>query len=55
MRAGTLTVGELVMISAYVLQVARPIEGLGYALQQLSQGAAFLEHMIGILRMPEEA
>jgi len=53
-RSGSLTVGDFVMISAYLLQVVRPIEAFGFALQQLSQGRAFLEKALDLLRLPPE-
>lgn len=54
-QRGTMTVGDFVMVNAYLLQVVRPIEMLGFAMQQLSQAFAFLEKMIELFRQPTEA
>ncbi|MFA6231839.1 MAG: ABC transporter transmembrane domain-containing protein [Rhodanobacter sp.] len=52
---GSMTVGDFVLISAYMLQVVRPVEMLGMATQQLSQAFAFLEKMLELLHeTPEE-
>jgi len=54
-RRGTMTIGDFVLINTYLLQVVKPIEMLGYGLQQLSQGFAFLEKMIELFRQAPEA
>jgi len=43
-----LTVGDFVLITSYMLQVIRPVEALGYAMQGFSQGAAMLEKMLAL-------
>ena len=43
-----LTLGEFVLITTYMLQVIRPVEAVGYAIQGFSQGAAMLETMLGL-------
>ncbi|HVO45280.1 MAG TPA: ABC transporter ATP-binding protein [Steroidobacteraceae bacterium] len=53
-QAGLMTVGTFVLISSYMLQVVRPVELFGYALQSLSQGVAFLEEALALLREPPE-
>jgi len=56
-----LTVGDFVLITTYLLQVIRPVEALGYAMQGFSQGAAMLEKMLALLheksepRQPDES
>lgn len=50
-RAGRMTVGTFVLVNTYMLQIVRPVEMFGYALQNLSQGMAFLD---GILQMFRE-
>ena len=37
-----MTVGEFVLVNAYMLQLVRPVEMLGYAIQSFSQGIAML-------------
>jgi ABC-type transport system involved in Fe-S cluster assembly fused permease/ATPase subunit len=52
--AGRMSVGDFVLVNTYMLQVVRPIEMLGYAMQGLSQGIAMLEKMLLLFReMPE--
>jgi len=52
--AARMSVGDFVLVNTYMLQVVRPMEMLGYALQGLSQGIAMLEKMLMLLReMPE--
>ncbi len=55
-RGGRMTVGSFVLVNTYMLQVVRPVEMLGYAMQNLSQGLAFLGKMFAIFReQPEPA
>lgn len=53
-RRGTMTVGDFVLINTYLLQVVRPIEMLGFGMQQLTQGFAFLEKMMELFRQSPE-
>jgi ABC-type transport system involved in Fe-S cluster assembly fused permease/ATPase subunit len=53
-QAGALTVGGFVLVNSYMLQIVRPIEMLGYAVQGFSQGMAMLETMLKLLREPPE-
>ena len=48
-HGGRMTVGSFVLVNTYMLQVVRPVELLGYAIQSLSQGLAFLGKMFEIL------
>jgi ATP-binding cassette subfamily B protein len=43
---GVMTVGEFVLVNTYMLQVVRPVETLGNAVQSLAQGLALLENML---------
>jgi ABC-type transport system involved in Fe-S cluster assembly fused permease/ATPase subunit len=52
---GRMTVGSFVLVNTYMLQVIRPVEMLGYAMQSLSQGLAFLGKMFEIFRHKAEA
>ncbi len=52
---GRMTVGDFVLINAYMLQIVRPVEMLGYAMQGLSHGVAMLEKLVQLLREPTEA
>jgi ATP-binding cassette subfamily B protein len=54
-QAGRLTVGTFVLINAYTLQVVRPVETVGYGLQMLFQGLAFLEKLLELFaKQPED-
>lgn len=52
--AGEMTPGAFVLVSAYMLQIVRPIELLGYAARDLGQGAAFIEKLTAILNEAPE-
>ncbi|MGH1557296.1 ABC transporter transmembrane domain-containing protein [Caulobacter segnis] len=53
---GRMSVGAFVMVNAYVLQLIRPLEMLGFAVRDLGQGLAYLERLLAMLaRPPEEA
>jgi ATP-binding cassette subfamily B protein len=54
-QGGRMTVGSFVLVNTYMLQVVRPVEMLGYAMQTLSQGMAFLGKMFEIFREKTEA
>ena len=49
-----MTVGDFVLINSYMLQVVRPVEMLGYAMQALSQGIAMLKKMLALFRETPE-
>jgi ABC-type transport system involved in Fe-S cluster assembly fused permease/ATPase subunit len=49
-----LTVGDFVLITSYMLQVIRPVEALGYAMQGFSQGAAMLDKMLALFHAKSE-
>jgi ATP-binding cassette subfamily B protein len=48
-QQGRMTVGEFVLVNAYMLQIVRPIEMTGFAMQALSQGVALLKEMFALL------
>lgn len=48
-RAGELTVGGFVLVSTYMLQLVRPAEMLGFAVQGFAQGAAMLGRALELL------
>ena len=45
-RNGRMTVGDFVLVNTYMLQLVRPVEMLGYAMQGCSQGLAMLEKLL---------
>lgn len=54
-QAGALTIGGFVLVNSYMLQIVRPIEMLGYAVQGFSQGVAMLDSMLKLLQEHAEA
>ncbi len=52
--AGRMTVGSFVLVNTYMLQVVKPVEMLGYAMQSLSQGLAFLGKMLALFHEAPE-
>lgn len=53
-ESARLTVGDFVLVTSYMLQVVRPVEALGYAMQGFSQGSAMLETMLALFREKPE-
>jgi ABC-type transport system involved in Fe-S cluster assembly fused permease/ATPase subunit len=54
-EAGRISIGTFVLMNTYVLQIVRPVEMLGYAVQALSHGMANLHKMLELFReKPEE-
>ena len=53
-RAGRLTVGGFVLVNTYMLQLVRPAEMLGFAVQGFAQGAAMLDRTLELLAEPAE-
>ena len=49
-QEGRMTLGTFVLVNTYMLQVVRPVETLGQAMQALSQGLAFLGSMLDLFR-----
>ena len=53
-QAARISVGTFVLINTYMLQIVRPVEMLGYAVQSLSQGVAYLEKMLELFHQKAE-
>jgi ABC-type transport system involved in Fe-S cluster assembly fused permease/ATPase subunit len=51
---GVMTIGDFVLVNAYVLQLVRPLETIGFALRDLVQAFAFLARMIDLLEEAPE-
>lgn len=51
---GVMTVGDLVLINAYVIRLVQPLEQLGFAVRDIAQGLAFLGQMLALLREKAE-
>jgi ATP-binding cassette subfamily B protein len=52
--AGTLTVGDVVLVNAFLLQLYQPLNVLGFVYRQLKQAIADLEHVAGLLSLRPE-
>ena len=53
-RQGAISVGDFVLINAYMLQIVRPLEMLGAAFRDIAYGAAFIEKMMGLMGQKTE-
>jgi ABC-type transport system involved in Fe-S cluster assembly fused permease/ATPase subunit len=53
-EAGRISIGTFVLMNAYVLQIVRPVEMLGSAVQTLSHGMANLHKMLELFREKSE-
>lgn len=52
---GMMTVGDFVLVNAYVVRLAQPLEQLGFAVRDISQGLAFLQRMLELFRERRES
>ncbi|WP_272988055.1 ATP-binding cassette domain-containing protein [Hyphomonas adhaerens] len=48
-QSGAMTIGDFILVNAYMLQIVRPLELLGYGVRDIGQGAAFIERMLDLL------
>lgn len=53
-QSGQMTVGDFVLINAYMLQIVKPLETLGMAFSQMIYGVSFTQKMVGLLAEPTE-
>lgn len=44
-QVGRMSVGEFVLVNAYIFQIMRPVEMIGFAFRDIAQGLAFVEKM----------
>ena len=51
---GDMSLGEFVLVNAYVIQLARPLEMLGFAFRDIVQGVAFIEKTAELLAEKRE-
>lgn len=53
-QAGAMTVGSFFLVNAYALQLLRPVEMAGIAVQHITQALANVTRMLELLKMPPE-
>lgn len=53
-QGGRMTVGDFVLINAYMLQIVKPLEALGMAFSQMIYGVSFTRKMVGLMEEPTE-
>ncbi|MDA5193680.1 ATP-binding cassette domain-containing protein [Govanella unica] len=54
-RSGRMTLGDFILVNSYLLQTLKPLEMLGIAARDMTQGMAFIENLISLLRQSGEA
>lgn len=53
-RQGTMTIGEFVLVNAYILQITQPLELLGFAFRGIAEGMAFIKKLVELLGEKQE-
>lgn len=53
-RLGAMTIGDFVLVHAYILRLIQPLELLGYAVRDIAQGVGYLQALLLLLREPSE-
>jgi ATP-binding cassette, subfamily B, heavy metal transporter len=53
--SGTMTVGAFILVNAYVIRLAQPLEMLGFAIHDVAQGLAFLQGLLDLLQEARES
>lgn len=53
--SGAMTVGDFVLVNAYVIRIVQPLELLGFAVRDAAQGVAFLRSLLELLQQPRES
>jgi ABC-type transport system involved in Fe-S cluster assembly fused permease/ATPase subunit len=52
---GAMTVGDFVLVNAYIIRLAQPLELLGFAVRDVAQGVAFLGRLLDLLQQSRES
>lgn len=53
-QQGRMSLGDFVLVHAYMLQIFRPMEMLGFAFRDIAQGVAFIEKMLEVFQQEPE-
>jgi ATP-binding cassette subfamily B protein len=53
-QTGALSLGGVVLVNTYALQLVRPLEMVGFAVRDVSQGYAYIERLMAMLRIAPE-
>jgi ABC-type transport system involved in Fe-S cluster assembly fused permease/ATPase subunit len=48
--SGAMSIGDLILVNAYIVSMAQPLEMVGYAVRDVAQGFAFLQSLLDLLR-----
>ncbi len=51
---GAMTIGDFVLVNAYVVRLVQPLEMLGFAVRDVAQGLAFLQTMLDLFQEKTE-
>lgn len=51
---GTMTIGDFLLVNAYIARLVQPLEMLGYAVRDVAQSLAFLDSMLALFRATTE-
>jgi ATP-binding cassette subfamily B protein len=51
---GAMTIGDFVLVNAYVVRLVTPLEMLGYAVRDVAQGLAFLQDLLKLFKEERE-
>lgn len=51
---GTMTIGDFVLVNAYVVRLVTPLEMLGYAVRDIAQGLAFMQSLLELFKEKRE-
>jgi len=54
-QQGRMGLGDFVLVNAYMLQIFRPMEMLGFAFRDVAQGVAFIEKMVELFKQEPES
>jgi ABC-type transport system involved in Fe-S cluster assembly fused permease/ATPase subunit len=51
---GAMTIGDFILVNAYIARLVQPLEMLGYAVRDVAQSLAFLDSMLALFRESKE-